>query len=340
MMKNFVSAKPDDPTCWRSIILFGRNVASYKFALARSLSEVASNGNDLIKLEDMAEPFAQNVCQHIKQAPVQSTSSSSKFLDACKQFNDGAIGETDLRDKTVRLGFNNVIDAFHVVNGGDVPTRFFLDERKTNGGIRLTEAAHKLLLGDEGKTLDEEVQARWRLVETAWELNINRNLVSVHHDAENHALFVERDNRRVDVTSARDALSGYQKGHCFFCFRPISLARPELFPDVDHFFPHVLGSYSAHTNFDGVWNLTLSCKDCNRGADGKFARLPSINLLERLHTRNEFLIKSHHPLRETLIRQTGKSTEARVGFLQFQYAEAKRILIHEWEPELRGPVLF
>ena len=128
----------------------------------------------------------------------------------------------------------------------------------------------------EGNTLNEEVQARWRLVETAWELNINRNLVSVHHDAENHALFVERDNRRVDVTSARNALSGYQKGHCFYCFRPISLARSEFFPDVDHFFPHVLGSHFPHTNFDGVWNLTLSCKNCNRGTDGKFARLGEI----------------------------------------------------------------
>lgn len=339
-MRTFVSTALDDPTCWRSIILFGRNVASYKFALARSLSEVIKNGSDLVRLEDLAVPFARNICQHIKQAPIQSTSKTSKFLQACTQYNSGQITKTELHDHTVRLGFNNVIDAFHVVNGTDVPTRFFLDERKTHGGIRLTEATQNLLLGDEGKTLDEEVQARWRLVETAWELNISRKLISVHHNPENHALFVDHRNRRVDITSARDALNGYQKGRCFYCFGPISLSHPEKIPDVDHFFPHVLGNYYSHTNFDGVWNLTLSCKDCNRGTDGKFAQLPSIKLLERLHTRNEFLINSHHPLRETLIRQTGKTADARVSFLQFQFNEAKRIVIHEWEPKPRGPELF
>jgi hypothetical protein len=34
-------------------------------------------------------------------------------------------------------------------------------------------------------------------------------------------------------------------------------------------------------------------------------------LLERLSRRNEFLIESHHPLRETLILQTGHTVQAR-----------------------------
>lgn len=339
-MPNFVSKTLDDPTYWRSIILFGRNVASYKFALARSLSEVANVGNDLIKMEDLAEPFARHLCQHIKEVPIQSTSQSSKFLEACRQFNDQQITQTDLLDTTVRLGFNNVIDAFHIVNGEEVPTRFFHDERKTSGGIILTDACHNLLLGEHGQTLVEEVQSRWRLVETAWQMNINRNLISVQHDPLSGSLFVDPGNRRVDVTSARDALNGYQKGHCFFCFTPISLTQPNLLPDVDHFFPHMLGNYLTHTNFDGVWNLTLSCKECNRGQAGKSAKLPSLKLLERLHTRNEFLVTSHHPLRETLIRQTGVNPQDRIGFLQFQHTEAKGILIHEWEPEQRGPAVF
>lgn len=134
-MANFIDKSLDNLTYWRSIILFGRNVASYKFALARSLVEIAQNDNDLVPLEDLADPFARHICQHIKDAPVQATSKSSRFLEACKGFNEGSITETQLRDATVRLGFNNVIDAFHVVNGEDVPTRFFIDERKANSGI-------------------------------------------------------------------------------------------------------------------------------------------------------------------------------------------------------------
>lgn len=339
-MGNFIDKTLDDPTYWRSIILFGRNVASYKFALARCLVEVVQNGDDLVRLEDLAAPFARYICQHLQDAPIQATSKSSRFLEACRNFNEGKINETQLRDTTVRLGFNNVIDAFHVVNGEDVPTRFFIDERKTSGGIRLTTSAYNLLNENFSGTLDREIQSRWRLVETAWELNMSRNLISIKHDTDSHTLFVDQGHRRINVTSARDALNGYQKGHCFFCFAPISLTQVELQPDVDHFFPHVLGNYNQHSNYDGVWNLTLSCRDCNRGENGKFAKLPSLKLLERLNTRNEFLITSHHPLRETLIQQTGRTPADRIRYLQQQFDEAKTTLIHEWEPERRGPERF
>lgn len=50
-------------------------------------------------------------------------------------------------------------------------------------------------------------------------------------------------------------------------------------------------------------------------AGGKFDRIPSVRMLERLHQRNEYLIASHHPLRETLMRQTGMQPAQRAGFL-------------------------
>jgi hypothetical protein len=39
---DFIETRPSLDSCWRSIILFGRNVASYKFALGRSLLDLAS----------------------------------------------------------------------------------------------------------------------------------------------------------------------------------------------------------------------------------------------------------------------------------------------------------
>ncbi len=45
-----------------------------------------------------------------------------------------------MADATARLGFNNVIDAFHVSRGGEpTQTRFVTDERATRHGITLTE---------------------------------------------------------------------------------------------------------------------------------------------------------------------------------------------------------
>ena len=72
-------------------------------------------------------------------------------------------------------------------------------------------------------------------------------------------------------------------------------------------------------NLDGVWNLVLACKNCNRGVAGKFEQIPTLTLLERLHARNNFFIDSHHPLRETLMAQTGKKEKDRISFLQSVY---------------------
>ncbi len=110
--------------------------------------------------------------------------------------------------------------------------------------------------------------------------------------------------------------------------------------DVDHFFPHILKAELPDAHLDGVWNLVLACKDCNRGHDGKFTKLPDTRLLARLHTRNEFLIGSHHPLRETLMGQTGTSEVDRKSFLQNHYNQARERLIHTWQPILRAEPMF
>lgn len=340
-MTGFTDTAPDIETYWRSIILFGRNVASYKFALAKSLIEIGSREQELVRLEDLAEPFSRHVCEHLKLSPKQSTSSSSKFLDACRAFNSHKISRSDLIAQTTKLGFVNVIDAFHVVNQGEIPIRFFLDERRQNAGIRLTDDFFHMF--EEGHTaiLGEEVEARWRLVETAWGLGLSRNLASIQHDDELSLLFAGTAGRRVAVTSSRSALNGYQKGRCFYCFDRISVLEGDaLLADVDHFFPHILKGEMPDAYLDGVWNLVLACKDCNRGHDGKFAKLPNTHLLSRLYKRNEFLIGSHHPLRETLMSQTGSSEVERKSFLQKHYDRARERLIHTWKPILRAEPVF
>jgi hypothetical protein len=105
--------------------------------------------------------------------------------------------------------------------------------------------------------------------------------------------------------------------------------------DVDHFFPHSLSSYGIAHPINGVWNLVLACQNCNRGVGGKFDQLPYLRYLERLDKRNEFLIDSHHPLRETLIQQTGQSRTARQYFLWNNYQQAIRgpLINSDWKPE-------
>lgn len=332
MAQPFIAYRSRPEDYWRGIILFGRNVASYKFALGRALLELRPVAEQLVTLEDLALPFAAQLCAHLQLAEKQSTSQRSRFLDSCRKANTGELSQQQLMEQTVQLGFNNVIDAFHIVGRKEIPQRFFLDERKSEGGIRVTAAFSKLLSGDQGSNLLLEIEARWRLVETAWELGVSPALLAVSHDPHTEALFVvDACRRRRSITRAQDALSGYQRGHCFYCFRSFSLGGPEP-PDVDHFFPHALKVADFGRLIDGVWNLVLACRRCNRGVGGKSDRVPSIRLLERLSTRNEFLVASQHPLRDTLIAQTGATETERRAFLNSFQMQARAVLIHEWEP--------
>jgi hypothetical protein len=333
-MSDFHSREPSLEEYWRGIILFGRNVASYKFALAKTLLELKPASGQLLKLSDIAPVFARNIVEHIKHSPKQTTSPSSSYLKICDSFSKNQIDHQSLVESTVRLGFNNVIGAFHVVGSGEIGKKFYLDERSFNGGIRITDEFSMLLNNEQISNLILEAEARWRLVETAWELNLSSNLIAVNHDSSTNELFtLDSTKRRKSVTSSRHALNGYQKGKCFYCDAAIFIDN-NLNADVDHFFPHKLKFVpEIGSVVDGIWNLVLSCIDCNRGVDGKFDKLPSLTLLIKLSHRNEYLIKSHHPLRETLINQTGRVESDRKDFLNKIYQKSLGVSFHTWEPK-------
>ncbi|GAA4650179.1 hypothetical protein GCM10023116_24620 [Kistimonas scapharcae] len=339
-MSRFYEVEPSLENYWRAIILFGSNVASYKFALAKSLYELTDSQADLISLDTLAEPFARHICEHLRASPRQTTSRFSQFLASCADFNNGVITKEALLKQTVRLGFQNVIDAFHNVSRAELGCRFFLDERRGPGnGIRLTEAFFKLAERPDFVDFQHETEARWRLVETAWQEGLSRNLLAVQHDNDIGSLFVQMKDRRVDITSCRDSLNGYQKGRCFYCYDAISVdSSARNLADVDHFFPWCLRRELPAIN--GIWNLVLACTDCNRGEGGKFERVPTLALLERLHARNEYFINSHLPIRETLIQQTGKTEPQRQQFLQGCYTVAKTRIIHTWQPQSKGGSTF
>ena len=159
--------------------------------------------------------------------------------------------------------------------------------------------------------------------------------------SENGVLVNVSTGRRSSLTSCRDALNGYQKGKCFYCFQEISIVANALdLADIDHFHPRMLMQSSLSVQLDGVWNLVLACRDCNRGADGKSSRLPERKFLQRLDTRNEFLIASHHPLRETLMAQTGTNRDERIRFLNEVFTVAAESLIHRWKPRYEHETAF
>lgn len=326
----------NDPTLesyWRAIILFGKNTASYKFALAKSLLELTNKDESFISLEELALPFSNHITEHLKKSEKQSTNVSSRFLEACKNYNLGTITQDALMAETCKTGFRYVLDAFHVINDKEIDLKFYQKQNhKEQKGLVITDDFYKLKESYQFDNFIWETEARWNLVEKAWELNMNPNMLSVKYDIEKGLFFTEhKEMRRINITSARNALNGYQKGKCFYCFDDISIiSSSDRLAEVDHFFPHVNKLIHTDTDINGVWNLVLSCKTCNLS---KLARIPNIKLIERLNKRNDFFIESHHPLRETLIMQTGSTKEARIHFLKEQDKIAINACIHRWKPE-------
>jgi len=322
---------------WRSLILFGKNSATYKFAFAKSLIDLIHQETTVISLADLAIPFSHHIVEHLKFNDKQGNSLSSKFLNTCRAYIKNEIGKEQLYRDTEKFGFVNVIDAFQNVNGGSVPERFyqksFIAGKKE---IVITDNLLKLKEAFQFRNFDQEVEARWKLVETAWNLNINPNLLEVKYDDLGSLFFIENSfMRRVDITSVRDSLNGYQKGKCFYSYQDISIVRNDQnnMCAVDHFLPHI-GKQAHHdegANINGVWNLVLADSSVNIG---KNARVPEIRFMERLSNRNEFYIESKHPLAETIINQTGRTKEDRIAFLKKQYKLALERSIHTWKPNI------
>jgi hypothetical protein len=95
-MLPFQDATPTPAGDWRHIVRFGRNVASYKFALGRVLLDLAAQQQTFVRLEDLSLPYAASICEHLLAEDRQSTSARSRFLDACRSRNRGELDAAQL----------------------------------------------------------------------------------------------------------------------------------------------------------------------------------------------------------------------------------------------------
>lgn len=336
MNVNFQINDPSIESQWRAIILFGNNSATYKFAFAKALLQLIDKEKTSISIKELAIPFAKAVIDHIKISDKQGSAKSSKFLAACREHVAGNIEKDELYKLTEKFGFVNVVDAFQNVNGSIIPSKFY-DKNYARGKkeIVITDDLLKIKELYQYRNLDQEVEARWSLVETAWNLQISRNSLEVQYDVDRSLFFIEHNlKRRKDITSVRDALNGYQKGKCFYSFKEISINKKDAnVCSVDHFLPHVniIAHNNERANLNGVWNLVLADSTVNID---KSSKIPEKRFLERLYTRNEYYIQSKHPLAETIINQTGKSAKQRQNFLERQYNLALSLAIQTWKSRI------
>ena len=86
-----------------------------------------------------------------------------------------------------------------------------------------------------------------------------------------------------------------KKEDAFIVVNLFQLKHSEEITHVDHFLPWSVRN--EVDNINSIWNLVLACQSCVNLK--KSNRQPKRKFLDELHKRNEYLINSHHPLRET-----------------------------------------
>tara|TARA_A100001011_G_C14268479_1_gene825840 strand:- start:561 stop:1577 length:1017 start_codon:yes stop_codon:yes gene_type:complete len=305
-------------SAWRSIILLGNNTSCYKFALGKTILEMNTSTSE-VDLRDIALPYAKNICEHLQIKDKQTTNPSSNFLDTCRKYNLKQVSEEKLIDVTLKEGFRYVIDAFHNVNKNET-TQFFENNRKKNNSIIFTDNFYSLLDEDKFQNLPKELDSRWNLWENSIFLGTNSSLLQL--DINEHE---ELTLMNVPVTSARNAIIGYQEGRCFYCRKRLSLNRSHKDAcEVDHFFPKYLFERFRKEIFKKlnlVWNLVCACNECN-GSSQKSNKLPDLKFLKKLKIRNDLYAETPHPLSQYIMEQTGKTRTKREEFLRNMLKEA------------------
>jgi hypothetical protein len=91
----------------------------------------------------------------------------TKMETIIARFNLGVVTESEAVNYVEANAFSDVIPRFHTVFEQTIPVRFYIIEKS---GLTLTDDAFTIFNGIQEKSLISEVESRWGLVETAFQL--------------------------------------------------------------------------------------------------------------------------------------------------------------------------
>ena len=142
-MEDFHLKDPAVETQWRSLILFGKNSATYKFAFAKALLDLVDKETTVVTLEQLSKPYADYILDHLKRYDKQGNANFSEFLNACRSKLQGDMSEDELLEVTRKKGFVNVIDAFQNLSGCAIRKKFY---EKKEEGVRVLRQGFGIFL--------------------------------------------------------------------------------------------------------------------------------------------------------------------------------------------------
>ncbi len=268
---------------------------TYKFALARFLLDysISSNKSLKIRYSKIAKSFfkyywLQECKSRLRQGPINQTPEVITIIRA--EFADDVYPQSykeiqkkykkEIKcciDKIVMNCFDDVIHRFH--NSINVePKNIFFDyfaiQYPESGNARIDKHGGILLNNDARSFFRKNYESLYKSVILEWIRFLERKNIGIPYLVQkiegiekgprNQSAFLKKLKPFVD--------------NCFYCNAPFNSKET---PNVDHVIPY------DYINDTDLWNLVLTCRECNCKKSGS---LPPKKFISDLLTRNKSYI--------------------------------------------------
>ena len=304
--------KFNDLDYWKAIILYGLNNATYKIALGKTLLDCAREGENILKWEDLSKRFLDHYKIRLDTKVKYPQQSNPKRLTIIErviyQLKQGKIGIDEAISLVSNRGFKDVIPRFQTIGTDSNIVRNFFYSFKFGKELVIHDSLLNISY-DYYKELDDELDARWSLLEGAF--LINHGSWELQNDLRN--IYLANGYERRSLTANVPFLQAYQGNVCFYCGEKIISTDMH----IDHVLPRQV------LNHDQEWNLVLAHSTCNLLKSDKVV---GTHFIEKLIQRNENIIGSNHPWKHRIKVDLGMSKEERKKKLKDHYNNVIKIL--------------
>ena len=295
--------------CWRALVLYGLNTATYKIAMAKTLLNFAKADQTVIQWNDLAQAFFQEYRDRLENKGGMPQSNlpnrRTKMERILAEYRIGKITEAGAIQAVGDDAFNDVIPRFHNL-GREQALQGEFYEIDFGKNLVLTDALFDVAA--DASPLYDEIEARWSLLEGAYSIQAgNFQLANDIRD-----IYIADGYSRRDLTSNIPFLQGYQGNRCFYCGEEIAGTI-----HVDHVLPRQVLQH------DEIWNLVLAHEFCNLQKED---RLVGEHFVQKLLARNENIMGSNHPWKKKIAEALGTTVSQRSKSTQEHYKNVSEVL--------------
>ena len=250
MVKCNIGEELDDSTKTLKGIVLLYNAATYKMALAQTLLKASREGKNELSWEELSTTYFDVYKARLAANPMPQQGNPNRLTKMeriIKEHELGVLTSNQAIDKVADTAFDDVVPRFQTIGSDkNIVASYFYGIEK---GKKLVLKDSLLSLTEpQINTLQQEVHARWGLLEGAF--SINQTNFELANDI--REIYLKDGHERKALTHNIPFLSGYQGNVCFYCGEPMD---DDI--HVDHVLPRQV------INHDEIWNLVLSHGDCS-----------------------------------------------------------------------------